>query len=416
MQADLPIPAPRDPAKPTPLESVRIIDFSHFIAGPYGTLILADMGAEVIKLEHVDGGDSFRSYPPFVMDESVPYQWANRNKKSVQIDLKSERGRALVLDMIAASDVVVENFSSGVMERLGLDYESVRKHKADIIYCSIASYGRSGPFAHRVGLDPILQAESGFMSMIGHPDREPTRAGPSVVDVTTASMAANAILGALIAHGRTGKGQYVEVTLLETAINMLGNFSQAYLATGVVPTRFGNTQITASPVGYFETADGPIYLACANDRLYQRLVCDVLDSPELATHPDYASSAKRRDNQEALHALIAQRLRQAPREEWLRKMHAAMVPAGAIRSVGESLDSAEVRELGLVGRVPHPTQGWVPCVGLPMHFSGTPLAYPVCAPLLGSHTSEVLEQVLGCDAQTIAQLVADGIIVQGAPA
>jgi crotonobetainyl-CoA:carnitine CoA-transferase CaiB-like acyl-CoA transferase len=404
----LPPPRPRAADKQTPLVDLRVVDFSHFIAGPYATLILADFGAEVIKIESAGEGDSFRNYPPLVGGEGVPYLWANRNKQSVALDLKTPAGREIAQRLIDQADIVVENFSTGVMARLGLDYETVSKRKPDLIYCSISSYGRSGPYANRIGFDPIVQAESGFISMNGDPEQPGYRAGPSIMDISTAMMSANAILAALAARTRTGKGQYIETTMIETAINMLGNFSLSYLATGVSPARFGNTQTTASPVGAFDTADGPLYLACANDRTFDRFARDVLEDPQLADNPAYADSRKRRDNQKALIALIAERLKQGKRAMWLARMHEVGVPGGAIRTVGEAMEGAEIAELGLVSAIPHPTLGTVPNVGLPVHFHGTPVADPVAAPLLGANTSEVLERVLRYSPEQIQQASASG--------
>ncbi len=393
----LPAPRPRPAGAPTALGGLRVIDFSHFIAGPYCTLMLADFGAEVIKIESTDGGDGFRAYPPALGDQGVPYLWVNRNKRSVALDLKSPAGQAIAMDLIATADIVVENFSTGVMARFGLDYERVVKRKPDIIYCSVSSYGRSGPFANRVGFDPVVQAESGFMSMNGFPENEPVRAGPSMMDVSTALMACNGVLAAVAAHARTGIGQYVEITMIETAVNMLGNFSLAYLATGVNPTRFGNTQPTACPVGAFKTADESIYLACANNRTYQRLVTDVFEMPELASDPRFADGAQRRDNQTELIRLIGEILARRPRAEWLKKMHAVGVPAGAIRTVEDALMSPEVAALGLVSEIPHRTLGTVPNVGLPIKLSGTPIVDPVGAPTMGADTDDVLRELLGYD-------------------
>jgi len=404
----LPSPPRRLPGAETPLHDVRVVDFTHFIAGPYATLILADFGAEVIKIESAGSGDAFRSYPPHLDGEGVPYLWANRNKSSVALDLKTKAGRDVAMALIDCADVVVENFSTGVMERLGLDYASLSARRPDIVYCSISAYGRTGPYANRVGFDPIAQAESGFMSMNGFPDQVGVRAGPSVMDIATAMMSANAIQAALIARTRTGRGQLVETTLIETAVNMLGNFHMAYLATGTSPTRFGNTQPTAAPVGVFETLDGPIYLAAANDRIFRRLMVDVFRKPELADHPDYATSSARRDNTAALGALVAGLLREDTRETWLRRMHAAGVAAGAVRTVGEALDAPEIRALGLVSEIEHPTLGMIPNVGLPVRFSDTPVASARAAPLLGADTDEVLKTVLGYDDDRIASLGRSG--------
>ncbi|GGC60818.1 CoA transferase [Chelatococcus reniformis] len=404
----MPAHQPRPAEAQTPLADVTIVDFTHFIAGPFATLILADLGARVIKIENADEGDGFRSYPPHIGSEGVPYLWANRNKESVGLDLKSPAGREVALDLIERADVVVENFATGAMERLGLGYELLASRKPDLIFCSVSAYGRSGPSAGRVGFDPIVQAESGFISMNGFPEQEGVRAGPSIMDMAAAMMTANAIQAALIARMRTGEGQRIETKLIEAALNMLGNFHMSYLATGVSPTRFGNTQNTAVPVGSFETRDGPIYLACANDRIFRRLMTDVLGRPDLAHHPDYATSKARRDNQKPLLALIGEALRRDDRANWLARMHAAGVAAGAIRTVGEALQSAEVAALDLLSEIEHPVLGPVPNVGLPIHFSRTPLADPVAAPMLGVDTDAVLGALLGYGPDRILQIAREG--------
>ncbi|MEQ8347715.1 MAG: CoA transferase [Sneathiellaceae bacterium] len=412
----LPPPRRRPDGAPTALGGTRIVDFTHFIAGPYCTQILADFGAEVIKIETAGSGDGFRAYPPSLQGESIPYLWTNRNKSSVALDLKTDAGRQLARDLIGQADIVVENFSTGVMRRFGLDYDSLAAANPRLIYCSISAYGREGAAAGRIGFDPIVQAESGFMSMNGFPGQEGVRAGPSIMDMATAMMSANAVMAALLARERSGTGQLVETTMIETAVTMLGNFSMAYLGTGEVPTRFGNTQPTACPVGSFETQDGAIYLACANDRTFRRFVTDVLDRPDLATDPRFIDSAGRRDNRDALMPVVAEALSRGTRDSLLARMHEAGVPAGAIRTVAEALDSPEVRSRGLLSEIPHPRLGRVPNVGLPVRLSATPPVDPVAAPELGAQTIEVLTGLLGLDPARIDALAAAGAFGPDSPA
>jgi crotonobetainyl-CoA:carnitine CoA-transferase CaiB-like acyl-CoA transferase len=404
----LPPASRRPPGTETPLVGIRVVDFTHFIAGPFATLILADFGAEVIKIENAEEGDAFRTYPPLLGGEGAPYLWTNRNKASVALDLKTVDGRATALALMEMADIVVENFSTGVMTRLGLDYDTVAARNPGVVYCSISAYGRDGPFADRLGFDPIAQAESGFISMNGFPEQQGVRAGPSIMDMATAMMSANAMLAALTARQRTGRGQYVEAALFETAINMLGNFSMAYLATGVNPSRFGNSQPTACPVGAFETASGPIYLACANDRTFFRFAREVVGRADIADDPDFATSHKRRENRDRLLALVADALLSGPRETWLERTQAAGVPAGAIRTVAEALQSPEVQARNLVSAIPHPVLGTVPNVALPVRLHGTPLADPVAAPGLGADTERVLSTLLGYDRQRLEALAQAG--------
>jgi crotonobetainyl-CoA:carnitine CoA-transferase CaiB-like acyl-CoA transferase len=393
-----------DVAAEAPLTDLRIVDFTHFIAGPFCTMILADFGADVIKIESPEGGDGFRQYPPHRDGEGAPYLWTNRNKASVALDLKTSAGRDTALALAETADVVVENFSTGVMQRLGLDYETVKARNPRVIYCSISAYGRSGPYADRIGFDPIAQAESGFISMNGRADGEGMRAGPSVMDMSTAMLSCNAILAAVHARARTGKGQLIETNLLGMAVNMLGNFHMAYLLSGASPTRFGNWQVTAVPVGAFETMTGPVYIACANDGTYRRLMTDVLNRPELATDHRFRNSIDRRANNKVLQAIIGEALAAGTREDWLKAMQKAGVPGGAVRSVGEAIDSDEVRSLGIIGEAQHETLGTIPNVALPVTFSETPIRKPCGAPLLGAQTKEALRRVLGCNEEHLMQL------------
>ncbi|MGZ6022948.1 MAG: CaiB/BaiF CoA transferase family protein [Rhizomicrobium sp.] len=391
-----------------PLADLRVVDFTHFIAGPFCTMILADFGADVIKIESPEGGDGFRQYPPHRDGEGAPFLWTNRNKASVALDLKTEAGRDVALALAETADVVVENFSTGVMQRLGLDYETVKSRNPRVIYCSISAYGRSGPHADRVGFDPIAQAESGFISMNGRPDGEGMRAGPSIMDMATAMLSCNAILAALHARGTTGKGQFIEANLLGTAINMLGNFHMAYLLSGASPTRFGNWQVTAVPVGAFDTKTGPIYVACANDGTFRRLMTDVLNKPDVAADSRFRDSSARRANNEALKAIVGEVLAQGTREDWLKAMRKAAVPGGAVRSVGEAIDSDEVRSLGIIGEAEHEKLGTIPNVALPVTLSETPMRKPRGAPLLGAQSEETLRRVLGCNEEHLVQLVRAG--------
>ncbi|MBR0820191.1 CoA transferase [Bradyrhizobium liaoningense] len=392
----------------TPLTDLRVVDFTHFIAGPFCTMILADFGAEVIKIESPDGGDGFRQYPPHRDGEGAPYLWTNRNKDSVALDLKTEAGRQVALELADKADVVVENFSAGVMQRLGLDYAMLRERNPGLIYCSISAYGRSGPFADRLGFDPIAQAESGFISMNGRSDDEGMRAGSSIMDMATAMLSCNAILAALHARARNGKGQPIETNLLGAAVNMLGNFHMGYLMSGVSPKRFGNWQVTAVPVGSFATSTGPLYIACANDGTFRRLMRDVLKSPELADDERFRTSVSRRTNNEVLKQIIGAALSQGAREDWLNAMQRVGVPAAAVRSVGEALDSDEVRALGILGEAEHEKLGKIPNVGLPITFSETPMRKPAGAPLLGSQTRNALRRVLDYDEERLVQLAAAG--------
>src|SRR5512140_1857351 len=286
----LPDRAPRTKGAPTALDGLLVVDFTRVVAGPACTQTLADFGAEVIKIENPDGGDDTRHYEHAdLAGESAAFVSLNRNKRGITLDLTKPEGCDVARELIARADVVVENFSSGVMKKYGIDYASVAPNNPRLVYCSISAYGRQGPFASRPGFDPITQAESGFMSLNGFPDGPPVRTGPPAVDLLTGMSACNAILLALFARDRLGRGQHVEVALFDVAMGMTGFYGMAYLINGENPGRFGNSPSGSPTVGVYEASDGPLYMACANDRLYRRLVVEVLNRPDLITAPQFAT-------------------------------------------------------------------------------------------------------------------------------
>src|SRR5689334_1008781 len=295
LESEFPEHTPRPSNAPKALEGIRVVDFSHFIAGPFATMILADMGAQVIKIEAPERGDEFRRYPPVhpELGAGAPFLWTNRNKQSVAVDLKSNAGLEIARELIATADVVVENFSAGVMKRLELGYEDCRKLRPEIIYCSVSAYGRDGAFADRLGFDPIAQAESGFVSMNGYADREGVRALSPVMDISTAMMACNAILGALVARQRSGLGQAIEVSLFDNAVLMTGYATLQHLFTGNEPQRNGNVSPDTCPSGVFRASDHTFYINCGNDKIFQRLMSHVLQRDDLATADIYATGPER---------------------------------------------------------------------------------------------------------------------------
>lgn len=410
LTTDFPEHSPRPTAAPTALAGLRVVDFSHFIAGPFATMMLADMGADVIKIEAPGRGDDFRQYPPIHpnLAQGAPFLWSNRNKRSVALNLKSEQGLAVARELIAIADVVVENFSTGVMERLGLDYARCRTHNPRLIYCSVSAYGREGQFADRLGFDPIAQAESGFVSMNGYADRQGVRALSPVMDISTAMMACNAILGALLARERGGEGQFVEVALFDNAVLMTGYATMQHLFTGEEPRRQGNTSPDTCPSGVFQSRDKAFYINCGNNKIFQRLMAQVLERPDLADHPDYATGQGRIRHRETLFAVLSDLFAQHPWAYWQVRMRAAGVPCGEVRSVGEAIRSPEARERKLVTRIKHPTVGWLPNVALPIRYSHTPLADPVAAPSVGQDTREVLRELLSYDDERLGELDAAG--------
>ena len=300
----LPDRAPRAKGVPTALDGLLVVDFTRVVAGPACTQTLADFGAEVIKIENPDGGDDTRSYEHAdLAGESAAFVSLNRNKRGIALDLTKPAAREVARELIARADVVVENFSAGVMKKYGLDYASVAPTNPRLVYCSISAYGRQGPFASRPGFDPITQAESGFMSLNGFPDGPPVRTGPPAIDMVTGMSACNAILLALFARDRLGRGQHVEVALFDIALAMTGFYGMAYLMTGANLSRQGNSPNGSPSVGLYEASDAPFYIACANDRLYRRLVVEVLGRPDLASG-EFADRRSRTANKDKLRAIL----------------------------------------------------------------------------------------------------------------
>jgi formyl-CoA transferase len=413
----LPGHRPRPEAAPTALDGLLVIDFTRVVAGPACTQTLGDFGADIIKIENPDGGDDTRAYEHAeIGGESAAYLSLNRNKRGIALDLAVPEAREIARELIRKADVVVENFSGGVMKKFGLDYESVAPLNPRLIYCSISAYGRSGPFATRPGFDPITQAESGFMSLNGFPDGPPVRTGPPIVDMATGMAACNAILLALLARDRLGRGQQVEVALFDIAMAMTGFYGMAYLINGQNPGRFGNSPSGSPTVGVYEASDGPLYMACANDRLYRRLVTEVLERPDLITDPRFATRKGRSDNKEKLRAAIAEVFAGDCLENWMSKMKAANIPVGYLRTVEEGFNAPEARARHRLTRIAHPTAGWVPNIEPPVSMSLTQAVDPVAAPLLGEHTLEILHNTLGYDDGRIAELAQKGAFGAAGPA
>ena len=405
----LPDRPPRTKGGPTALDGLLVVDFTRVVAGPACTQTLADFGAEVIKIENPEGGDDTRHYEHAdLAGESAAFVSLNRNKRGIVLDLTKPGAREIAHELIARADVVVENFSSGVMKKYGLDYASVAPRNPRLVYCSISAYGRQGPFASRPGFDPITQAESGFMSLNGFPDGPPVRTGPPAVDMLTGMSACNAILLALLARDRLGRGQHVEVALFDIAVAMTQFYGMAYLMTGVNPSRQGNSPNGSPSVGLYEASDGPFYIACANDRLYRRLVIEVLGRPDLAAG-EFANRRLRSVNKDKLRAILTGIFAQDVREHWIAKMKSANIPVGFLRTVEEAFNSPEVRERHRVNQIPHPAAGSVPNIESPLYLGLTPAVDPVAAPMLGQHTKDVLRKTLGYDGARIAALAEAGV-------
>ena len=367
-----------------PLEGLVVADLSRVLAGPFATMLLGDLGADVVKVEHPDGGDETRSWgPPFSGGHSTYYLAINRNKRSVVLDLKDEAGRRAARALAARADVLVENFKAGALERMGLGYEEVARDNPRLVWCSISGFG-GGAGAELPGYDFLVQAMSGLMSITGPAGGEPTKVGVALVDVLTGLYATSGILAALQARERTGRGQRVEVSLLGSALASLVNQASSFLCTGTVPRAMGNRHPSITPYETLATADRPLVVAVGNDGQFARL-CRVLGLDALATDPRFAANADRVTNREVLAALLERALAARGAADWVAALAEAGVPCGLVNDVGEAFALAE--RLGLR---PVADAGGVPQVADPIGLSATPASYRLAPPALGQHTAEVL--------------------------
>ena len=408
-----PPPVPRPAGAPLALEGLRVADFSRMMAGPWCSLALADLGAEVIKVEG-PGGDDSRNYQPRIGGESAFYLSANRNKRGVVLDLKHPDGRRAARDLVARSDILLENFSNGVMDRLGLGYAELCEEQPQLIYCSVSGYGRDDPSpVARRGYDAMFQAETGFMAMTGEPDGDPMRTTIPMMDLGSAMVATNAILAAVIARERLGRGQHLDLALFDVGLGLLSLFGMPWLIGAEEPVREGNRSSQTAPSDLYPTADGAIFVTCGNDRLYRRLTGEAMGRPDLRDDPDFATNARRLRHRGRLTGLLREAFATAGRETWIARLTAAGVPVAPVRTMSEAYRSADAGRRGLVGRIPHPSLGTVPNVAGPYRMGLTPQADPVAAPTLGQHTEAVLREVLGYDAARVAALLRSGAC--GAP-
>jgi crotonobetainyl-CoA:carnitine CoA-transferase CaiB-like acyl-CoA transferase len=393
------------------LDGVRVLDLSRVLAGPYCTMVLADLGADVIKVERPGVGDETRSWgPPFAGGEATYYLSINRGKRSVALDLADPRSRAAVQRLVASCDVVIENFRAGAAERLGLAYEQLREVREDLIYCSISGFGSGREPAARAGYDFIAQAECGLMSITGAPEGPPTKVGVAVVDVLCGMNAAVGILAALNARQRTGAGRRLEVSLLDAGLAALVNVAQAALSTGVEARRYGNAHASIVPYDPFPTADGWIAVAAPNDELWRRL-CEVCERPDLAEDPRLARNPDRVEHRDLVMDALGKAFAARSTEEWLDQLEARGVPAGKVRGVHEAFAAAAQAGEPATIAVEHPTIGELTLARSPIRLQPPPTAAPEAPPLLGEHTAEVLREV-GIDAD---DLIAAGVAAGAGP-
>ncbi|MBI1771375.1 MAG: CoA transferase [Burkholderiales bacterium] len=405
----------------TALGHIRVLDLTRVLAGPWCAQNLADLGAEVIKVERPGSGDDTRSWgPPYLRDtegnnttEAAYYLAANRGKQAITVDIATPEGQQIIRELAAKSDVVLENYKVGQLKKYGLDYESLKLVKPDLVYCSITGFGQDGPYAHRAGYDFIVQGMGGFMSLTGErddlPGGGPQKAGVAIADLMTGMYSTIAVMAALTHRDRTGEGQYIDMALLDVQVAMLANMNMNYLSSGNAPKRWGNAHPNIVPYQTFATADGHIIVAAGNDGQYKKFV-QIGDLPELADDPRFSTNPKRVEHRDVLVPILANMVRLKTKQEWISLLEEAGVPCGPINTLDEVFEDPQVLARQMQINLPHPTAGQVKLVASPMKLSATPVTYPSAPPLLGQHTQSVLTEVLGYGERQLDELKARNII------
>jgi crotonobetainyl-CoA:carnitine CoA-transferase CaiB-like acyl-CoA transferase len=397
------------PAHPGPLSGVRVLELAQIMAGPTCGMLLADMGADVIKVEKLPGGDDARDYrEPRVDGVSAPFMMLNRNKRGIALDLKQPAGRAVLLRMVRDADILTENYRRGTMEKLGLGYDVLSRVNRGLIYCAISGYGREGPWADKGGFDLIAQGFAGLMAITGEPGRPPVKTGNSVADINAGILAAVGILAAYAHKLHSGVGQVVDTSLMEAALQQTYWHAAAYFATGESPGPTGSAHLLTAPYQAFRTADGWINIGGANQSNWER-IAEVLGHPEWREDPRFADNSQRMRNLAALTAAMNDVLARHGTSQWLAAFDAAGVPAGPVHSIGEALNHPQTRARNMVVDLVHPQAGATHALGCPVHFSATPTRIDRPAPLLGEHTREVLREFGYGDAD-IDDLAAQGVV------
>ncbi|RAI02440.1 CoA transferase [Acuticoccus sediminis] len=396
-------------ARAGPLAGIRVLDFSRILSGPYATMVLADLGADVVKIEEVGKGDDVRAFPPMQGPLSHYFIALNRNKRSIALNLKTEKGKEIAKALAASSDIVIENFRPGVMDRLGLGYDVLSADHPELIYCSISGFGAGSPLAGKPAFDIVTQALSGLMSVNSEPGAAPNRLGLPMGDMAGSIFCVFGVLAALHERSVTGRGKRLDVAMLDSLIGMLGYLSQIYFVSGAPPKAVGTKHASIVPYGAFPTADGHVIVACLTEGFWKSFA-RCLDMPELLADPRFAEYTQRLAHREALEGLIEARMRTATTEHWLERLDAFDVPNAPILDVGEALEQEHVAARGLVAAMDHPSAGRLRMVKGPIRFDGEGLEPRLPPPLLGEHSFDVLRDVLGYDEATCHSLEAAGVV------
>lgn len=403
-----------------PLDGIRVLDLSRVLAGPYCTMQLADLGAEVLKVERPGTGDDTRGWgPPFAGGESAYFLSCNRNKRSLAIDLKQPAGRDLVARLACQSDVLVENFVPGTLAGWGLDAATLRARHPGLVYCSITGFGQTGPRRMEPGYDIMIQALAGVMSITGEPDGPPTKLGVAIADITAGLFASQAILASLVGRARTGQGEQIDIALFDSTVAWLANVGQNYLVSGEIPQRRGSQHPNIVPYQTFTTADGDVVIAVGNDAQFRRF-CQLLGVPEWADDPRFATNAARVQHRSLLIPQVAERVRQRPNASWLADLEKSGIPCGEVRQLAQVFADPQVVPRDLLCQVPHPTIGPLSLAGSPYHFGPNSESVRTRAgwrppPLLGQHTHEVLHEILHLETPELDELSRQGVIAGPPP-
>ena len=375
-----------------PLKGIRVLDLSRVLAGPYCTMVLGDLGAEVIKVEPPEGDETRGWGPPFAGGESAYYLCVNRNKRDIVINLKTDEGKSILRELARQSDVLVENFRPGTLEKFGLDFETLHRLNPRLIYCSITGFGQTGSMKDKPGYDFMIQASGGLMSITGEPDGEPMKTGVAVVDLFAGQNAIIAILAALQARTLTGRGQHLDISLFDSQLGWLANVASNYLISGKLPKRHGNAHANIVPYQSFQASDGWFAIAVGNDKQFVRL-CEMLGKPEIAADEKFAMNSGRVQNRAEIISLLSSIFKKASVSEWLKKLDKAEIPCGPIQNFEQVFSMPTVKEREMLVKMDHPTIGEIPLVGSPLKMSDTPVEYRLHPPLMGEHSDQVLRKL-----------------------
>lgn len=399
------------------LKGIKVVDLSRILAGPWASQMLADMGAEVIKVERPKKGDDTRHWgPPFIKPaqgdepaQAAYYHCANRNKQSIAVDITQAQGQKVIKDMIAKADVLIENYKVGGLEKYGLSYQQVKAINPKLVYCSITGFGQSGPYAHKAGYDAMIQGEGGLMSLTGEPAGSPMKVGVAVIDVMTGLYSANAILAALMARNHTEQGQHIDIALLDVQVATLANQAMNYLATDENPTRLGNGHPNIVPYQTFATNDGSLILAIGNDQQFEKF-CHAAKCSELATDSFYQTNQLRVENRTMLIPILAGIIANKSTEYWVATLEAIAVPCGPVNTLEQVFKHPQVQHRKMVKQIPDKDGTLIKTVASPINLSETPIQYKHAAPNIGEHTQQILSQFLAYDEESINVLVASRIV------